>query len=40
MVQAIISEWGERHEVIENELVHLGAIDEPDVDDDPSGRDA
>ena len=30
MLQAIISEWGERHEVIENELVELGVIDDPD----------
>jgi len=39
MTQAIISEWGERHEVIENELVELGMIDDPDGDT-PSYGDA
>ena len=39
MTQAIISEWGERHEVIENELVELGVIDDPDGDDLSFGDD-
>jgi hypothetical protein len=41
MIQAILGNWGERHEVVENELVELGArpdrikgLDDPD-DSDP-----
>lgn len=36
MVQAIVSEWGERHEVVHNDLVELGIIDERMVDDGTS----
>ncbi|MFW2332477.1 AI-2E family transporter [Ilumatobacter sp.] len=35
MTQAIISEWGERHEVVMNELVELGAVDAPPEDPSP-----
>mgnify|MGYP001811742447 CR=1 FL=1 len=37
MLQALVSEWGERHEVVVNELVELGVIDA--APDDPSPDD-
>ena len=37
MVQAIVSEWGERHEIVHNDLVELGVIDEPMLGDRPDG---
>jgi len=39
MTQAIISEWGERHDVVDNELVEFGVIGGPDPDDHPGTRD-